>query len=260
MAQGKERVKRNLGAIFIFVLLLSSIHSSRRTDGEARAQARPFGLPFADPPGPDTWLLIQPYGNTTGAFRQRKSTYQAGQGIHFGVDLSAPCGYPLIAIGQGVVAKVDELRHGSAPHNLMINHPNGYASFYGHLLEKPDLVVGQTVAQGDPVARVGDPEGYCAGWLAKGDLTAAQAGVRVPTRPHLHLEIRNTDGYNRAYNPILVIEADWDTLALTGAAGLGFARDLDDPRRWQFLDDQPETAFWGPLLNDYAHPWPLEWR
>jgi murein DD-endopeptidase MepM/ murein hydrolase activator NlpD len=254
------KIVRNLVIFFLFLLFLSSANLLWGTNGTARGQARPFGLPFLDPPGPDTWLLIQPYGNTTGAFRQRASTYNAGQGIHFGVDLSAPCGTPLVAIGEGVVAKVDELRHGSAPHNLMINHPNGYASFYGHLLETPALAVGQTVAQGDLVARVGDPEGYCAGWLAKGEVPAAQAGVRVPTRPHLHLEIRNIDGYNRAFNPIILIEADWDSLALTGASGLGFARDLDDPRRWQFLEDQPETTFWGPRLNDYANPWPLEWR
>ena len=54
------------------------------------------------------------------------------------------------------MAKVDALEHGSAPHNLMIDHPNGYASFYGHLLEQPDLVVGQPVQAGQVVAKVGD--------------------------------------------------------------------------------------------------------
>lgn len=201
----------------------------------------PFSLPFRDPPGPNTWLLGQTYGNTTGAYRQRDSTYRAGQGIHFGIDLSARCGYPIVAIGDGVVAKVDALEHGSAPHNLMIDHPNGYASFYGHLLETPDLVVGQAVAQGELVAYVGDPDETCT------------------SRPHLHLEIRNAGVYNQAFNPIPLIDADWDTLALTGSFGRGFARDLSDPRRWQRLDDQPDINFWGPILNDYQDPWPLEW-
>ncbi|MDX1522177.1 MAG: hypothetical protein R3264_11155, partial [Anaerolineae bacterium] len=49
----------------------------------------PFILPFAEPPGPSTWLLGQSYGNTTGAFVQREIFYQAGQGIHFGLDFSA---------------------------------------------------------------------------------------------------------------------------------------------------------------------------
>ncbi|OGO40900.1 MAG: hypothetical protein A2W36_02195 [Chloroflexi bacterium RBG_16_58_14] len=201
----------------------------------------PFGLPFLDPPGPGTWLLGQVYGNTVGAYRQRATTYAAGQGLHFGVDLSARCGYPIVAIGDGVVSKVDAMEHGSAPHNLMIDHSNGYASFYGHLLERPNLQVGQTVRRSDAVAKVGDPDETCT------------------SRPHLHLEIRNAGVYNRAYNPIPLIAADWDTLALVGPFGRGFARDLGDPRRWQRLAEQPEVAFWGPRLNDYPNPWPLEW-
>lgn len=202
----------------------------------------PFRLPFQDPPGPSTWLLGQAYGNTSGAYRNRDTSYAAGQGLHFGIDLAARCGYPIVAIGDGVVSKVDALEHGSAPHNLMIDHANGYASFYGHLLERPPVEVGQVVSAGQVVAQVGDPDETCA------------------SRPHLHLEIRNVDGYNRAYNPHVLIEADWDSLALIGSFGRSFARDLSDPRRWQSLYDQPETQFWGPQLNDYANPWPPDWN
>lgn len=109
---------------------------------------RPFGLPFAEPPGPGTWLMVQPYGNTVGAFRQRNTTYRAGQGLHFGIDFAARCGTPVVAIGDGVVRKVDAMVHGAGPHNLMIDHPNGYASFYGHLLERPALSPGQPVRRG----------------------------------------------------------------------------------------------------------------
>lgn len=56
----------------------------------ASQDVAPFGLPFATPAGPNTWLMAQPYGNTTGAYRQRRTTYGAGQGIHFGIDLSCP--------------------------------------------------------------------------------------------------------------------------------------------------------------------------
>jgi murein DD-endopeptidase MepM/ murein hydrolase activator NlpD len=207
----------------------------------AQTAAPPFRLPFLDPPGPSTWLLGQTYGNTTGAYRQRKVFYEAGQGLHFGVDLTARCGYPIAAIGDGVVSKVDALEHGSAPHNLMIDHPNGYASFYGHLLERPALQAGQPVQAGQIVAKVGDPDGVCT------------------SRPHLHLEIRNAGAYNRAYNPLQLIDADWHTLALAGQFNAAFARDLNNPRRWQGLFDQPEVQFWGPMLNDYDNPWPPEW-
>jgi murein DD-endopeptidase MepM/ murein hydrolase activator NlpD len=181
------------------------------------------------------------YGNTTGAFNQRSTTYGAGQGLHFGIDFSAPCGTPVVAIGDGVVAKVDAMYHGSAPHNLMIDHANGYASFYGHLLETPTLLPGESVTRGQVVARTGDP-----------DLTCT-------SRPHLHLEIRNAGAYNEAYNPVPLIDADWESLVLVGPFGRGFARDLSDPRRWQHLGDQPGVQFGGPLLNEYPNPWPLEW-
>jgi len=199
---------------------------------------KPFILPFKEPPGPGTWLLAQPYGNTTGAYRQRDDTYKAGQGVHFGIDLSASCGTEVVAIADGVVFAADNMNFGSAPHNLMIDHPElGYASFYGHLLERPQLAVGQPVKAGEVVALTGDPAETCYG------------------RPHMHLEIRDLRHW-RKYNPVLLIEADWDNLALIGPFGPGFERDLDDPRKWQQLDDQPEIVVGGPLLNDFANAWP----
>jgi murein DD-endopeptidase MepM/ murein hydrolase activator NlpD len=211
----------------------------------ARAQSETqklFILPFKEPPGPDTWLMAQPYGNTTGAYRQRNTTYRAGQGIHFGIDFSAPCGTEVVAIGDGVVFAADNLNFGSGPHNLMIDHPDlGYASFYGHLLERPDMEVGQQVKAGQVVGLSGDPAETCYG------------------RPHIHLEIRDLRHW-RKYNPHLLIEADWDNLALVGPFSRAFQRDLDDPRKWQYLDDQPEIVVGGSLINDFAHPWPPDWR
>ncbi len=210
---------------------------------QAAAQSeaeKPFILPFSEPPGPDTWLLGQPYGNTVGAYYQRNTTYGAGQGIHFGVDFSAPCGTEIVAIADGVVFEADNLNFGSLPHNLMIDHPDlGYASFYGHLLERPGLEPGQRVKAGDVVALSGDPAETCYG------------------RPHLHLEIRDIRHW-RKYNPAILMQADWDNLALIGPFSQAFERDLDDPRKWQYLDDQPEIVVGGPLLNDYANPWPLD--
>ncbi|MDW8327497.1 MAG: M23 family metallopeptidase [Anaerolineales bacterium] len=206
-----------------------------------RAQPKPFGLPFNTPPGPNTWLVGQMYGNTIGAYRWRRIWYGAGQGLHFGIDFSARCGTPVVAIGDGVVTKVDAAEHGAGPHNLMIDHPNGYASFYGHLLERASVEVGQTVARGQVVGKTGDP-----------DLTCS-------SRPHLHLEIRSGYDYRIAYNPVTLIDADWDSLMLAGPFQRGYQRDLNNPRRWQFPDDQPEVRFGGDLLNDYARTWPPDW-
>lgn len=228
-------------AIGLMLLIMNKGTAAAPSVEATPSPPAPFGLPLAEPPGPATWYLVQPYGNTTGAYYWRATTYRAGQGLHFGVDFSTPCGTPIVAIGDGVVSKIDATYHGSAPHNLMIDHPQaGYASFYGHLLQRADLRVGQAVERGQVVAYSGDPDETCR------------------SRPHLHLEIRDLT-YTRAYNPVLLIEADWDSLALIGPYARSFARDLADPRRWQFMDDQPEVHFGGPLLNDYADGWPLEW-
>jgi len=206
-----------------------------------QTEPKPFGLPFTTPPGPSTWFLIQGYGNTLFAYRDRTIQYGKGQGFHFGVDLGAPCGTTVVAIGDGTVTQVDSLAHGAGPHNLMILHPNGLASFYGHLLERPKLSPGQTVTRGQPIALTGDPDLTC------------------HSRPHLHLEIRNNN-YSIAYNPINYIDADWESLALSSSGGVPFARDIDNPRQWQSMEDQPDTHFGQALLNDYANPWPPDWR
>ena len=131
-----------------------------------------FRLPFTTAPGPDTWLLLQPYGNTVFAYQYRSAIYHAGQGLHFGVDFAARCGTEVVAIGDGIVSSADNPYHGAGPHNLMINHPNGMASFYGHLLSAPFVHAGEEVVAGQLVGLTGDP-----------DLTCT-------SRPHLHLEIR----------------------------------------------------------------------
>lgn len=234
---------RRLASFWLLLLGLWALSGFLHPAPAQAAPGRPFILPFLEPPGPDTWLLGQPYGNTTGAYRQRLTTYRAGQGIHFGVDLTAPCGSPIVAIGDGVVFAVDNLRFGAAPHNLMIDHPAlGYASFYGHLLERPALQVGQRVQAGQVVALSGDDDGNCGGWGA-----------------HLHLEIRDLQ-HARKYNPVTLIDADWDNLSMTSASSRTFQRDLTDPRKWQHLDQQPESVIGGPLLNNFATTWPPDWR
>jgi murein DD-endopeptidase MepM/ murein hydrolase activator NlpD len=207
----------------------------------AQAERPPFDPPFADPPGPETWLVGQVYGNSTGAFARRIEWYRAGQGIHFGIDFTARCGTPIVAVGDGVVLKVDAPEHGSAPHNLLIDHQNGYVSLYGHLLERPKLTRGQPVKKGELIGLTGDP-----------DLTCT-------SRPHLHFEIRDKT-LGRAYNAHKLIDADWDALLLVGSFGRGFQRDLDDPRKWQSVWDQPDIRFGGPLINEFENTWPQDWR
>jgi murein DD-endopeptidase MepM/ murein hydrolase activator NlpD len=222
-------------------LLVAAPSAPAISQTEPQVNAKPFGLPLASPPSFSTWTLGQAYGNTTGAYSRRREWYGAGQGIHFGIDLSTRCGTPVVAIGDGTVLLVDALYHGSLPHNLSILHPNGYISFYGHLLETPKLKAGQAVKRGEVIALTGDP-----------DLTCT-------SRPHLHLEIRDKT-HARAFNPVNLIEADWDMLQLVGSFGRGFERNLDAPRQWQSIYDQPDIQFGGALINEYVRNFPQDWQ
>ena len=59
-----------------------------------------------------------------------------------------------------------------------------------------------------------------------------------------------------------LIDADWDSLTLMGGTPRTFQRDLSNPRRWQYLEDQPNAYLQGPFLNAYDETWPPSrgWR
>lgn len=205
---------------------------------EVAGQAAPFSLPYEGPPGPDNWHIRQWYGNTRWAYRQRRALYSQGQGLHFGVDFFAACGRPVIAIGDGTVLAVDG-PYGAAPHNVLVRHPNGLVSLYGHLQARSGLRVGQGVRRGQVVG-----------------LTGAPTGADCNTHPHVHLEIREA-GLGATVNPIGLIAADWPNLTIgIPGEGLQFQLDLNQPTRWQTIYDQPGVRFGGPLLNEYERSWP----
>lgn len=235
--------RRRLVSLMVVILVLTSINltSPALAQNPADVEITFPVFPLAGEPGLDTWFLGQPYGNTTGAYRQRFTTYGASGGIHFGLDLSARCGTEILAVADGVVFAVDG-PFGSPPHSIMIDHPSlGYASFYGHLLDPPTLTPGQPVEAGQVIGLSGDSLGDC------------------NRRPHLHFEVRDL-AHIRKYNAHLFFEVNWDNLALFGPFGRGFQRNLDNPRQWQSLYDQPVVSTGGPIVNDFARTWPRDWR
>ncbi len=223
----------------VVLLLLPAAQAQTDEPPEPTADAPLFRLPFDVPAGPTTWLYEQHYGNTVSAYNFGNVWYASGQGAHFGIDLEARCGTPVVAIGDGVVRYVDAEGFGMGPHNLVIDHPGtGLMSLYGHLNRTPLVAVGDHVTRGQVVAETGDP-----------DLTCA-------SRPHLHLEIRNTN-YTYAYNPIRFIDANWHMLSSIGPVYSEFVQDLDHPRQWLTIEDQPDVQFGANWLNHFARAWPV---
>ncbi|MCB9451103.1 MAG: M23 family metallopeptidase [Anaerolineaceae bacterium] len=217
----------------VFLLMITLLAPFSITT--AQDNAKPFRLPMDTAAGPSTWLFGQAYGNTTGAYNFGTAWYSAGQGLHFGIDVSMPCGTPLVAVADGDVIYVDNLSFGAGPHNLILRHPQaGLTTLYGHLLDRPPLQQFQPVKAGQVVGYSGDPDVTC------------------DSRPHLHFEVRSLD-YRTAYNPLDYIDAPWDVLAGIGPFGYPlFQQDLTNSRRWIYLDDQPPVAFGGVRLNNYA--------
>lgn len=204
---------------------------------------RPFSLPFRSGPSTATWLFEQPFGNTADAWNFGKYWYRAGQGLHFGLDFEAPCGTEIVAAADGIVDFVDNPLFGALPHTAVIRHEAlGYVTVYGHLRDRPILTRGQPIKRGDPIGVAGDPDYTC------------------ESRPHLHFEIRNLS-YNTAYNPIKLIDADWDRLySLHQPDWGGFTQDLYAARRWQTLLDQPDVYFNGRIVNSFPSGWMPTYR
>ena len=226
-------IYRPISPLILIVICLNLI--GLPAHAQSTTADTPLIAPLAQSPDLSTWLLGQPYGNTVGAYNFAEVWYRAGQGLHFGVDFSAPCGVEVVAVADGTVRAVDDMGFGSAPHNVIVSHDAlGMSSLYGHLLASPLVRVGQFVLQGEVLGFSGDPDETCT------------------SRPHLHFELRSLD-YRYTLNPVPFMGLNWHTLALLGPFGLPlFQQDLYNPRQWQTLYDQSEVVFWGNRLNAYA--------
>ncbi|HEB75648.1 MAG TPA: hypothetical protein ENJ04_04800 [Nitrospirae bacterium] len=103
-------------------------------------------------------------------------TYRA----HRGIDYAAPRGTPVSAAGDGVVKFAG--RRGGYGKLVIIRHPNGYETYYGHLSRiKRGMRRGKKVSQGDIIAYVGS--------------------TGLSTGPHLHYSIKR---YGKFLNPLKI--------------------------------------------------------
>jgi hypothetical protein len=123
---------------------------------------------------------------------------------------------------------------------VVIQLRDGNQAMYGHLVERSRHVqVGQTVEAGQVVGNTGD----------------SIAPYNCTRNPHLHLEIRK-QGRAVATNPVPFFDVNWDDVTLGVSPGPRFERNLDDPKKNQFLDEQPDIWFGGPVISNFARAWP----
>ncbi|NLZ38051.1 MAG: M23 family metallopeptidase, partial [Firmicutes bacterium] len=101
--------------------------------------------------------------------------------FHYGLDIAANLGTPIVAIAGGVVT--DAGWRPSYGYMVRIDHQNGWASVYGHC-SKLYVKAGQKVQRGQQIAAVG------------------QTGNA--TGPHVHLEIWKD---NQHQNPLHYLPA-----------------------------------------------------
>lgn len=101
-------------------------------------------------------------------FGMRKHPVKKVVRHHDGIDLAAPLDAPIRAIADGQVMYADP--HGGYGRYVVIRHPDGFTSHYGHC-QQLNVVPGQTVRAGQIIGTVGNSG--------------------ISTGPHLHFEIRN---------------------------------------------------------------------
>jgi murein DD-endopeptidase MepM/ murein hydrolase activator NlpD len=87
--------------------------------------------------------------------------------MHAGIDVSAPSGATLVAVGSGVVVSAGV--SGGYGKCVMIDHGDGLVSVYAHM-SRISVSKGQTLATGQSIGAVG--------------------ATGLSTGPHLHFEIR----------------------------------------------------------------------
>ncbi|KEQ53049.1 M23 family metallopeptidase [Sphingobium chlorophenolicum] len=142
---------------------------------EASLLAIPSGKPTATP------MLSSSYG-------YRSDPFNGHAAFHAGLDFPGSMGQPILAAASGKVSFVGQ-RSGYG-NVVEVTHGNGLMTRYAHL-SRFDARIGQSVARGEKIARMGS--------------TGRSTG------PHLHFEVRVN---GNAINPRRFLEARKDVLQI----------------------------------------------
>lgn len=120
------------------------------------------------PPPPPDWVHPMPDARTTSCFGMRWGA------LHAGVDLAAPQGTPIRAVGAGTVTHAGWV-FGGYGISVVIEHQDGHFTHYAHASQA-------RVSPGDKV----EP----------GDVIALEGSTGDSTGPHLHFEVHKGSLWN----------------------------------------------------------------
>lgn len=102
---------------------------------------------------PSTLAMVQPApGRRSSSFGLRRFFNGEARSPHSGMDIAAPEGTPVVAAGAGRVIDIGD--YFFPGRTVVLDHGAGFLSLYAHL-SRVDTRVGQDVAAGTPIARVG---------------------------------------------------------------------------------------------------------
>jgi murein DD-endopeptidase MepM/ murein hydrolase activator NlpD len=106
---------------------------------------------------------------------------QGFKSYHPGVDIAGSQGDPIVAADGGEVITVGWVDNTGYGYRVVIKHPNGYVTLYGHMI------------QGSSPLKVGDK-------VSQGQFIGKRGNTGRSTGPHLHFEIRKPGSSNQ--NPL----------------------------------------------------------
>lgn len=120
-----------------------------RAEAAAVREARARDSALRGFEGPWIWPVD---GTVTGVFGSQRILNGEPRRPHYGIDIAAPAGTPVVAPADGAVSFVGDLYFSGL--TVMIDHGAGVASTFLHL-ERIDVAQGQTVHRGERIGAVG---------------------------------------------------------------------------------------------------------
>jgi murein DD-endopeptidase MepM/ murein hydrolase activator NlpD len=150
-------------------------------NGDDKTSTNQVGSPKQQIVSPQKGLLSNPvpegqYGSSFG-LRQDPFKNTTATKMHWGLDIKAPTGTPVLSAGEGKATVITG--HHDYGNFVVIDHGNGLQTAYAHM-DSVSIKNGESVKQGQEIGKVGN--------------TGRSKG------PHLHFEVRSGDNRGSSFH------------------------------------------------------------